>query len=90
MATAFALKGRGLQKPILEIGDCGKNGDQLVRLLESPARLFVVQFIGNISESVIKDMEGKVHAARAQGREAWYCIMNGQDTARVLKAYGKI
>jgi hypothetical protein len=87
--TAFLLKGNGLRKRTLEIRDCGANGDQLVRLMESPARLFVVQFVGNVSESVIRDIEGKVEAARAKGREAWYCIMDGQDTARVLRAYGK-
>ena len=89
-ATAFLLKGRGLRKKVLEIGDCGKNGDQLVRLFNSPAELFVVQYVGEVSENVIKDVEGKVDERRAKGKLAWYCIMNGQDTARVLRAYGKL
>ena len=52
--------------------------------------IFVVQFVGNISESVIKDIQGKVEHIRSAGREAWFCIIDGQDTARLLRAYGKI
>ena len=89
-ASAFLLKGNGLKKKLMEIGDCGKNGDQLVRLFDSPAQLFIVQFVGEVSESVIKDAEGKVTALRAQGKQGCYCIMNGQDTARLLHAYGKL
>lgn len=33
--TAFLLKGNGLKKREMNIGDCGKNGDQIVRLFES-------------------------------------------------------
>jgi hypothetical protein len=89
-ATAFLLKGNGLKKRVMEIADCGKNGDQLVRLFDSPARLFIVQFVGEVSESVIKDVEGKVNDLRARGTPACYCIMSGQDTARVFCAYGKV
>jgi hypothetical protein len=65
IATAFLLKGRGLQRRELRIADCGKNGDQLVRLFESPAQLLVVQFVGMIEQMVIKDIEGKVAARKA-------------------------
>jgi hypothetical protein len=30
--TAFVLKGNGLKSKVMQIADCGKNGDQLVRL----------------------------------------------------------
>lgn len=90
VATAFLLKGNGLRKRVMEISDCGKNGDQLVRLVDSPASLFVVQFVGEISQNVIKDMQGKIETLKTRGRPAYYCIMNGQDSARVLYAYGKL
>jgi len=90
VATAFLLKGKGLRGQILEIRDCGKNGDQLLRLRDSPAQLFVVQFVGNVSESVIRDIAGKIAERRSQGKSAWFCIIDGQDTARVLYAYGKL
>lgn len=89
-ATAFFLKGKGLKKSELQIGDCGKNGDQLLRLFDSPAQLFIVQFVGNVSDNVIRDVENKVDLMRAKGKSAYFCIMNGQDTAMLLHAYGKL
>ncbi len=88
--TAFLLKGNGLRAQTMEIKHCGANGDQLLRLCNSPAKVFVIQFVGRISEAVVSDIDGKVRHARAQGRCAWYCIMDGQDTARVLRAYGEL
>lgn len=90
VAAAFLLKGNGLRKNVLEIKDCGKNGNQIVRLLDSPAQLFVVQFIGSISDYVVKDIEGKVNENQLQGKMAQYCIIDGQDTARLLRAYDKL
>lgn len=89
-ATAFLLKGNGLKSKEMRIKDCGKNGDQIVRLFQSPADLYVVQFVGRISEMVIADVVGKVRDVRAQGRDACFLIMDGQDTARILQAYGKL
>ena len=84
------LKGPGIRKKEMTIADCGKNGDQLVRLFGAPADLFVVQFIGRISEMVIKDVESKVHALHKYGKKAQFLIVDGQDTARLLLAYGKL
>ncbi len=88
--TAIALKGRGIRSKFLRIKDCGKNGDQLVRLFQAPADLFILQYVGEIDENVIKDMAGKVQVLRAKDQPASYCIINGQDTARLLHAYGKL
>jgi hypothetical protein len=88
--TAFLLKGNGLRSRTMEIKHCGVNGDQILRLCNSPAKLFVVQFVGQISEAIVSDIEGKVRYARSQGRDVRYCIMDGQDTARVLRAYGEL
>ena len=88
--TAFLLKGNGLRRQEMRIADCGQNGDQLVRLFQSPARLFVVQFVGRIAEMVIKDVAGKVQECRANGRDVRFLIMDGQDTARLLHAYNKL
>ena len=87
VASAFLLKGNGLKRHTLEIANCGSNGDQLVRLIQSPAQLFFIQFVGEVSENVIKDMEGKVELLKNKGKDARYCILNGQDTARILYAY---
>ena len=84
-STAFLLKGNGIGKKEMTIADCGKNGDQIVRLFSVAADLFIIQFVGNIADMVIKDIEGK-----ARERKANYLIIDGQDTARLLLAYGKI
>ena len=61
-----------------------------VRLARSPARLLVVQYVGHISEAVIEDIASKVRDLRNQKKESvHYCIIDGQDTARLLRAYGK-
>lgn len=89
-ATGFLLKGPGIGRKEMTIADCGKNGDQLVRLFTTPAVLFVVQYVGPIADMLVKDVEGKAANLRAAGKEAHYLIMDGQDTARVLHAYGKL
>jgi hypothetical protein len=89
-ATAFLLKGPGIGKKEMEIAHCGKRGDQLVRLFNTVADLYVVQYVGPISDHLIKDVEGKVQAAKAAGKDAHYLIMDGQDTARLLRAYRKM
>ncbi len=88
--TAFLLKGKGLKKKRMEIKDCGKNGDQVQRLFQSPASLFVIQFVGIISEAVIHHAHGEIARLKMQGREAQFLIVDGQDTARLLYDYGKI
>lgn len=89
-STAFLLKGPGIGKKEMVIADCGKNGDQLVRLFSIPADLYVVQFIGPISDMLITDVQGKITAMRERGEIANYLIIDGQDSARLLYAYGKI
>jgi hypothetical protein len=89
-ATAFLLKGPGIGKKEMTIADCGKNGDQLVRLFGTPADLFVVQYVGPIADLLVKDVQGKIAELRAQGKAAHFLIIDGQDTARVLHAFGKL
>jgi hypothetical protein len=88
--TAFMLKGRGLTATTLQLAHCGKNGDQILRLFQSPAELFVVQFVGIISENIVKDVESKARDLISQGRAARCCLIDGQDTARLLYAYGRL
>lgn len=89
-ATAFLLKGPGIGRKEMTIADCGKNGDQLVRLFMAPAELFVVQYVGPIADLLVRDVEGKVAQRRATGRDVHFLILDGQDTARLLRAYGKL
>ena len=88
--AAFALKGRGLKSKELRIKDCGKNGDQISRLFTAPADLFVIQYVGRISEAVVKEAQTQVHALRSQGKTVAFCTIDGMDTARLLHAYGAL
>jgi hypothetical protein len=86
--TAFLLKGAGTKSKELQIANCGKNGDQIVRLFQSPAELFVVQYVGPISDNVLKDVRGKTRERVAQGESARYCVIDGTDTARLMFGRG--
>ncbi len=89
-ATAFLLKGPGIGRKTMQISDCGKRGDQLIRLFSTPADLYVIQYVGPISDLLIKDVEGKVAVAKGSEKIVHFLIMDGQDTARVLHAYSKL
>ncbi len=89
-ATAFLLKGPGIGQKEMTIADCGKNGDQIIRLFTAPADLFVVQYVGPIADALITDVQGKVSALHVTGKKAHFLIIDGQDTARLLHAYGKL
>jgi hypothetical protein len=52
--------------------------------------LFIVQSDGEIGDDVIQDIEDKAMLRLHQGQRANYCVINGQDTARLLRAYGKL
>lgn len=85
--AAFAFKGRA-QTGKLTPGKMGKNGDQLQRLLQADADVFIVQYIGEIGENVIAQVAALALArAAATGKEVTYCIVDGQDTSRLMKAY---
>ena len=87
--AAFLLKGNGT-KGNLTLAKCGKNGDQIARLVEAPADLYVVQHVDRIDPRVVTDLAGKVQLRVSRGDRCQMCTMDGTDTARVLKAYGKI
>lgn len=82
--TAFMLKGPSVDPP-LHITNAGARGDQFQRLFQSPADLFIVQYNGKIEDRTVGHVKNL-----AQLKEARYCIIDGTDTARLLKAYGKI
>jgi hypothetical protein len=88
--TAFLLKGP-VVKGSLTAAKCGKNGDQILRLVKAySARLFIVQFVGKIHPNLIDTFEAHVAYESRKGKKLLFCIIDGIDTARILKAYGEI
>ncbi|MDP1750536.1 MAG: hypothetical protein Q8L22_13840, partial [Reyranella sp.] len=89
VSIAFAFKGPGMQG-VLTPGKLGKNGDQIQRLFRSPADIFIVQYYGQIAESVLDQMKAwaTLNSVR-EGKKIWYGIINGDDSNRIMAAYPK-
>jgi hypothetical protein len=62
-------------------------GDRLIRAFEEPADLIVVQHCNRIENTVVRTTEGLAYDPRRPRR---YCIINGNDTAQILKTYGRL
>jgi len=85
--AAFAFKGPG-KRGILTAAGMGKNGDQIQRLFQSPATLFLVQYWDRIHENVISQMQTyAVTRSVTTGEKVYYGSIDGQDSARLIRAY---
>lgn len=88
--AAFVLKGKSYANRPLRISDLGKNGDQLIRVFSLPAEVFVVQSNGPIDGAVFCQMQAQVAEKLMTNQPVYYLAMDGVQTARLLKAYGKL
>jgi len=87
--AAFAFKGMGT-RGILTPRRMGKNGDQIQRLFKTAASVFIVQYWGQVSETVVEQMAEFAKAKSAvEGSLIYYGIIDGDDSKRLLKAYQK-
>jgi hypothetical protein len=87
LASAFAFKGKG-KKGILKPKDFGKNGDQILRLFQSDARLFMLQYWNQLDQSVFEQMRMFAVAKSATtGERIYFGIIDGDDTQRLKFAY---
>lgn len=84
-SAAFLLKGPSKFHE-MKLTDCGKNGDQIVRLYNTPADVFVLQHCHKVSPAVRKTMEAFALSNYSQNRQ--YLIIDGYDTARILRHHG--
>lgn len=87
--TAFMLKGPSVKK--LTLDKAGSKGTQILKLTKEPANLFIVQSTGQIDTYVIEHLQSEVfRESEKRGHKLYYCIIDGTDTARLLKAYDKL
>ena len=84
---AFLLKGPARFHP-MKPTDLGKNGDQLYRLFNIPADLYVVQHCHAIGAAVRKQAEAFA-LARTFLSPCRIVFMDGLTTARLLRAHGQ-
>jgi len=89
LSTAFGFKGRGTRGKLTP-AKMGKNGDQIQRLFQSRADMFIVQYWGQIAQSVIEQMDFfAIAKSVTENRPIYYCIIDGKDTQRICAAYQK-
>jgi hypothetical protein len=87
--VAFGFKGKGTVGALTP-RKMGKNADQIQRLFRTPADVFIVQYWGQIDKSVFEQMKSFATAKSAtEGRKIYYGTIDGQDTMRILQAYGE-
>ena len=86
-SCSFAFKGPSKFKP-MEIADCGKNGDQIVRLFQTPAEILILQHCHKINPSVRKMMQAFALSNLITKRK--FCLIDGYETYKILKHFGKL
>jgi hypothetical protein len=84
--AAFVLKGPSKFRP-MTIAHLGKNADQIYRLACSPASILIIQH----SHQILEPVRATLRAfAVSPSNPRRYCLIDGRDTYRILKAYKKI
>ena len=84
--AAFIFKGPSVFRE-MKPKDLGKNGDQIFRLAQSPARLLILQHCHRVSEAVRATLRAFAVAPHDPRR---YCVIDGEDTFKILTGYGKL
>lgn len=85
ITTAFAFKGPA-KFGEMTLAHLGKNGDQIDRLFSEPADLLILQHCHKIASPVRGAM--RAYASNI-GNPRLFCLIDGYDTLRVLRAYSK-
>jgi len=87
--VAFAFKGKGTSG-ILTPKKMGTNGDQIQRLFETAADVFILQYWGSIGERVLEQMEGWAQLKSYKDeKKIFYGVINGVDSMKIITSYPK-
>lgn len=87
LSAAMMLKGRSVKGP-LTLRDCGKNGNQLLKLSQNTsAQCLVVQHVNKIEQDVRATLIDHV-LMNSRFPKVYICFIDGVDTARFLKSRG--
>src|SRR6266566_101089 len=69
--------------------DLGAGGDQLERMMRTDSsKLYILQSVKPIAQDIVNTFEVFIKDQRSKGNHCYYCIIDGQDTAEILYAYG--
>jgi hypothetical protein len=68
----------------------GKNGDQIGRLFDEPAEVFLIVYCGQIDSSVVSQMQAFAIAKKAlTGQRVYYGVIDADDLGRIAAGYPK-
>ncbi len=82
--AAFLLKGPARFAP-MTLNHLGANNDQIVRLAREPVQILFVQHCHDVTQPVRETLRT---FAVQPGNPRRFCIIDGRDSLRLLKAYG--
>lgn len=89
-ATAIAFKGKGTKGKLVP-KKMGANGDQVNRLFDEPAEVFLIVYCGQIDSSVVSQMEAFAVAKKAiHGRQVYFGVIDADDLGRIAAGYPRI
>jgi hypothetical protein len=86
--AAIAFKGKATKGKLVP-GKMGKNGDQINRLFDEPAEVFLVVYCGQIDSSIISQMQAFAIGSALSGRRIYYGVVDASDISRLVSAYPK-
>jgi hypothetical protein len=87
-SAAFALKGPGVGVKTVTPGKWGKQGTQIQRLVQAPARVFLLQSELQIDEYSVDQLKRLTeHKAHQERRKLFYGYIDMHDSTRLRKAY---
>lgn len=87
--VAIAFKGRGTGGKLVP-AKMGKNGDQIGRLFDEPAEVFVVAYCGQIDSSILSQMQAFAIAKKSfNNHTTYYGAIDDDDLGRIAAGYPK-
>lgn len=86
-AVAIAFKGKGTKGKLVP-KKMGANGDQIGRLFDEPAEVFLVVFCGQIDSSIVSQMHAFAIAKKAaHGQRVYFGVIDADDLGRIAAGY---
>ncbi|MDD2753339.1 MAG: hypothetical protein PHT44_01910 [Candidatus Portnoybacteria bacterium] len=86
LRCAIAFKGRGTKGKLVP-AKMGKNGDQITRLFDEPADLYLIVYNGQIDSSIVSQMQAFAVVKAISGQTVYYGVIDGADLSLIFAAY---
>lgn len=86
-AVAVAFKGKGTSGKLVP-KKMGANGDQIGRLFDEPAEVFLIVYCGQIDSSIFSQMQAFAIAKKAMnGETVYFGVVDDDDLGRIAATY---